>query len=131
MSLFNPSDVRAVADLIRPCYDADLVFEMYATVEGAFQELLNDTLLDEKVVMILVHQKHDEALINRALDDHGFLIKMTKANTLVNAFHRKFEGCLWRLHYCTNNHNTAGLSVILNNIGKAAWALNMKTPFAF
>lgn len=131
MSLFKASDVRAVADLVRRCYDSDTVMEMYATMEADFQELLHDSQLEEEVVKTLVYKIHNESLINRALDDQEFLAKFVSMNDRVNAFHKKFESSIWRLNFCVNNYKTGDVALILNNLGKAAVLLNMKTPFAF
>lgn len=131
MSLFIASDVRAVADLVRRCYDSDTVMEMYATLEADFQELLHDSQLEEEVVKTLVYKIHNESLINRALDDQEFLAKFVSMNDRVNAFHKKFESSIWRLNFCVKNYKTGDVALILNNLGKAAVLLNMKTPFAF
>lgn len=98
MNLFKSSDVQAVADLVRLGYDSGIVLDMYAQVEGEFQDLLKETM---------------------------------KANTAAVAFHKKFEGVLWRLMYCVNNYKTADRSTILNNLGKAAVLLHRKPPMVF
>ena len=131
MNLFNPSDVQAVADVVRLGYDSGIVLDMYAQVEEEFQKLVSSIPFDAEVVRILVHQIHNEDLINRALYDEEFLKEMVKANTAVVAFHKKFEGVLWRLMYCVNNYKTAGRATILNNLGKAAVLLKVETPMVF
>ncbi len=131
MNLFKSSDVQAVADLVRLGYDSGIVLDMYAQVEGEFQELVASIPMEEEVVQILVHQLHNDDLINRALNDEEFLKEMMKANTAVVAFHKKFEGVLWRLMYCVNNYKTADRSTVLNNLGKAAVLLHRKPPMVF
>ena len=131
MNLFNPEDIRAVAELVKTSYGTETVLRLYALVEEDYQALLARSPVDEEVLQVLVYKKHDDRLIKLALDDQSFLDKFMEAGDLVAEFQKKYEGCLWRLVYCIQNYKEACSSLILNNLGKAAVLLRIETPYAF
>jgi hypothetical protein len=131
MNFFNPSDIQAIAALVNRLYDSEKVHQLYATVEEDYQTLLRRSPVEEEVLQILVYKKHDDGLIDLAIKDQTFLDKFMVAGDLVAEFHKKYEGSLWRLIYCTQNYKEAGAALILNNLGKAAVLLQVKPPFAF
>lgn len=130
-SLFDFQMVSSLAEAAKAGYAPDLTVSLYRAVDTAFQGLLKELPVSEDMGWDLFHMVGNQEYMDQTFDNESSMEEVRKTTELIDAFHLKYDGVLYRLNYCLKYFPTVGLSNILNNLGKAAVLLKIEPPKFF
>jgi len=130
-SLFDFEKVSALAEAVKSGYDPNLTRSLYFIVDGAFQSLIKELPVPADLGWDLFHLVGNQEYIDQAIDNESLIENVMKTTSSIDAFHKEYDGVLYRLNYCLEYYPKVGLDSILNNLGKAAVLLKVEPPKFF